>query len=53
MMTHSDDWLTIFHASRLYGARYEEPPEQKIDWPRATWFQERLKQLRAEEGKQS
>src|SRR5258705_1873337 len=42
------DWQVIFLQSKANGGAYdgERFPGQKWDWPRATWFQNRLCYLR-------
>ena len=42
------DWQVIFLQSKANGGAYdgERFPGQKWDWPRSTWFQNRLRYLR-------
>ncbi|MGH7832452.1 MAG: hypothetical protein ACREQK_02310 [Candidatus Binatia bacterium] len=49
---HTDDqltsWQLIFLQSKVNGCAYrgEDLPQRKWEWPKNTWLQERLSQLR-------
>jgi hypothetical protein len=42
---HPKSIIQVFENSRIYGARYEEPPRHHRLWPRSTWLQKRLAEL--------
>jgi hypothetical protein len=48
-----DTWELIFRQSRANSASYfgDRFPAQNWDWPRGTWFQTRLRFLRAGNGR--
>jgi hypothetical protein len=43
-----NSWELIFRQSRVNTGRYDGDrlPAQNWDWPRGTWFQQRLRHLR-------
>jgi hypothetical protein len=48
-------WVLIFRQSRVNYATYDGDrlPALNWDWPRGTWFQKRLQQLRKGNGRYS
>jgi len=46
------DWQSVFSQSKVNGCEYVEPEwNQRIEFPRGTWLQERLALVREKEGK--
>lgn len=47
----SNDWLMVFSQSRLYGGLYlgDQLEANRRIWPKDTWLQKRLAELREKE----